>query len=43
MTAKQKAPLAGGAGDTAFDGEIIAEVLPDIIKAHSGLAEGGKP
>lgn len=26
MTAKQKTPLAGGAGNTAFDGEVIAEV-----------------
>jgi hypothetical protein len=38
MTAQQKTPLAGGAGNTAFDGEIIAEIPKNQREVYRVIA-----
>jgi hypothetical protein len=38
MTAQQKTPLAGGAGNTAFDGEIVAEVPKNRREVYRVMA-----
>lgn len=42
MTAKQKTPLAGGARNAAFDGEVIAEVPKNQREVYRVMARSFK-